>query len=309
MSLTRHLSDRSSPVARWFKRHFPDTAWLVKEENRRIRGGVGPAAPLVSPVDGSDLALVGTTTEQVLAAWLGGARPVSGAIRRGCVSVDGVLSMSGGRPGAAHAVARVALERLAELNDDDAAAARDWDALSRAAVVVGRIEQAARSRATVNPVVAYLRRSEDVDELGRLMAAPPTLEDLKRVATETLALCDDLRLAATKVHGPTFACSALLGGADADLLVDGVLLDLKTSASDRPLSREYLWQLLGYLLADTHDDHGINDVGFIWPRWRFRSQWRADDFVAILGGGEASLAELRQSFRELCEALRPRPRS
>lgn len=122
-------------------------------------------------------------------------------------------------------------------------------------------------------------------------------------------MCTRMRSAKRVILGARFRCSKLLGGADADLIVDGELLDLKTTSRSSPLSREYLWQMLGYVMADTNDEHGIEYVGFIWPRWQFRSRWHVDDFVAILGGGETSVDDLRQSFREMCEQLPARPAS
>lgn len=63
---------------------------------------------------------------------------------------------------------------------------------------------------------------------------------------------------ATDLHiGPTFAQSGPLGGADADLIYDGTLLDLKSTSTARVLGRIELWQLLGYLFADTDDAYCI----------------------------------------------------
>lgn len=52
----------------------------------------------------------------------------------------------------------------------------------------------------------------------------------------------------------------------------------------------------------------VEHVGLIWPRWRSRSRWQVDDFVATLGGEETGVAVLRQRFRQMCEEL-PRGRN
>src|SRR5215213_4913229 len=51
---------------------------------------------------------------------------------------------------------------------------------------------------------------------------------------------------------PTFAQSAALGGADADLLTHaGALLEFKSTSTTRVCSRADIWQLCGYALADS----------------------------------------------------------
>lgn len=63
------------------------------------------------------------------------------------------------------------------------------------------------------------------------------------------------------VANPTFALSGRLGGADADLILDGCLMDIKTTK--RPtMRREWGYQLLGYLLADTDNAHQVTRIGF-----------------------------------------------
>lgn len=307
MSLTSHLGRRGSPVARWFHAHFADTRWLVTEENRRIRGGTGPARCPMPPVKGSDTALVGTATDQILAAWLDPAQLAQGRVIQGAGHIDGLLSSAGGRPGAASEVARSALGRIAQLTQlASRPSGLDWEALARVAVVLARFEQTFRARGAVaSSVVGELAGSDDPFELGALIAGPATLEDLCRVAEQALAMCADLPAAERMTLGPDFACSRLLGGADADVLADGVLLDLKTTGDTSPLSRCDLWQMLGYVLADTDDELEIEEVGFIWPRWRFRSRWRVEDLIAIVGGHETGVEALRRSFREMCEGLRP----
>src|SRR4051794_3614343 len=60
----------------------------------------------------------------------------------------------------------------------------------------------------------------------------------------------ELLTAGEVVLNPTFARSADLDGADADLIVDRLLLEVKTNKAVTRRST-VVWQLLGYLLADT----------------------------------------------------------
>jgi len=304
LSLTSHLGSSKSPVSGWFQAHLADTAWLVREENRRIRGGTGPwpwpcALP---PPGGGDVALVGTATDQIVGAWLDVDRLREGPMMQGAVLVDGVSAKY--QSVAASEVAAVTLERLQPLLGQDGPSDADWDEVCRLAIVLARFEQAYR-----NPwrqllrVVSYLKQSADPFELGALMADPATRADLESVARQTLAMWEDLQEAEQLTLGPALICSEWLGGADADVLVGSRLMDLKTTAQRRPLSRASLWQLLGYALADSDDQHGIREVGFLWPRWRKQSVWELEHLLAITGGHEASLAALRGSFRRMCQKL------
>ncbi len=54
------------------------------------------------------------------------------------------------------------------------------------------------------------------------------------------------------VANPPFSLSWKLGGADADLILDGCLLDIKVTKAPA-MRREVAYQLIGYLLADTND--------------------------------------------------------
>ena len=107
----------------------------------------------------------------------------------------------------------------------------------------------------------------------RLATAEPTFErytaaivdarDLHDVALAAAPIAADHAdlLDADPVLGPTFALSTALGGADADLVADWLLLDLKASVTRRIVGRPALWQLAGYALADTPDEHHIRRVG------------------------------------------------
>ncbi|QDO37915.1 hypothetical protein FNV62_06820 [Streptomyces sp. RLB3-17] len=67
------------------------------------------------------------------------------------------------------------------------------------------------------------------------------------------------------VGGPTFAGAQIT--ADADIVVDGLLLDFKSAR--RPLaemSQRTAWQLTGYLLLDAADQYRIDTIGLYLTR-------------------------------------------
>ncbi|MFB6819702.1 hypothetical protein ACFCV8_34760 [Streptomyces sp. NPDC056347] len=105
------------------------------------------------------------------------------------------------------------------------------------------------------------------------------------------------------VGGPTFAGAQIT--ADADLVVDGLLLDFKSAR--RPLtemSQRTAWQLTGYLLLDAADRYRIDTVGLYLSRSGVLTSWAVEDFLALLGACRRDLTELRGVFGELLAGCR-----
>src|SRR4051794_34317316 len=69
------------------------------------------------------------------------------------------------------------------------------------------------------------------------------------------------------VVAPTFAGTAEVAGADADLVAGGLLLDVKATANPARLpTSETVWQTAGYVLLDYDDEYRIDRVGWYLAR-------------------------------------------
>lgn len=102
--------------------------------------------------------------------------------------------------------------------------------------------------------------------------------------------------------GPTFEASRLCH-ADADLVVDGLLLELKTrlGAKDQrtgerrdSLSLIDLYQLLGYVLFDRPDELRIREVGFYSARFGHLQVWPVEQLLNSLAMEQVDLAAERE---------------
>ena len=118
-------------------------------------------------------------------------------------------------------------------------------------------------------------------------------------------------LAKPVIMNPEFAGSSDVGGADADLIIDGCLVELKCSKREK-LDTMWLRQLAGYVLLDYTDELHIHSIGIYMVRHGVLLSWPLDEFLAALSGDQAvDLAQLRSEFRDVCEAAeaasRPRP--
>ncbi len=104
--------------------------------------------------------------------------------------------------------------------------------------------------------------------------------------------------------GPAFAGSQIMK-ADADLISDGLLVELKTNAKKPSLGITDLWQVLGYVLLDYTDEFAITDVAVFQARNCYLAVWNTDDLLSQLAGKPTSASELRAEFRTLLHACRP----
>lgn len=128
------------------------------------------------------------------------------------------------------------------------------------------------------------------------------LELLRHAAKSELG---ELRAKArAAVPGPCFAGSVDVNGADADLIVDDLLLEIKTHRNPANHLRESLRQLLGYMLLDYDDSHRIRRVGLYYTRHAHLSRWDAEDLIRALGA-ESGLAELRRRCADALSRQQP----
>jgi len=112
---------------------------------------------------------------------------------------------------------------------------------------------------------SMLLRTTPGTTLAQMTSAVPeyAIEDLARRFDLARAPFAPFRAlpAAARICGPTFTGSADLGGADADFILGGLLVDCKATRHPRSLGRDELYQLAGYLLLDYDDRYRIDRVG------------------------------------------------
>ena len=106
-------------------------------------------------------------------------------------------------------------------------------------------------------------------------------------------------LAAWNVHAsvlnPLFAGSADVGGADADLILGSVLIEIK--CKKRAIGRNDIFQLIGYKLLDYRNWYGINCLGIYFGRYGTLEYWPIKKMFKGLGCSISSISKLREKFR------------
>ncbi len=96
------------------------------------------------------------------------------------------------------------------------------------------------------------------------------------------------------VPNPTFD-----NGSSGDLIVDGCLVEIKTTVKPK-LKREWLYQLLQYALLDREDRYGIREVGVYLTRQQELVRWPIADLMSALAEGDVPSL---QAMRDACAAI------
>ncbi|MGW5434652.1 hypothetical protein ACWET9_47370 [Streptomyces sp. NPDC004059] len=110
-----------------------------------------------------------------------------------------------------------------------------------------------------------------------------------------------------RVCGPVFTGSSDLGGADADFIVGGLLIDCKATTRPHTINRSAVQQLAGYLLLDYDNAYAIDRVGLYLSRQGALITWSVAEFLTALGA-RVPLPRLRILLRDhLRQAQRSAP--
>jgi hypothetical protein len=320
MSLTSHLKRPGSPVRQFMAERFPETNHVLapdlSDEPHQIQVGkvsvemqavlperVGP--PLILPTDRTKYPwpAVGTAVDYRLRYFLESASPDTFVAMFGALS----LSMACGHPGPP-----VAFKELATaLNELMPLGGRITEELSqekelhlaRCCYALALYEQCGRVSISPHWPIRRLGVGASLnDVLG--LCEDRAANDIRELAALFLRNGSAIHGAKTFNLNPKFAASTKLGGADADLIVDQWLIDIKTTVEKRP-QRTELWQLTGYILADWDDKYEMSHVGFYYSRQGAILRWPITEFLRSLAARPVDLVEERRAFRELLESATP----
>lgn len=104
---------------------------------------------------------------------------------------------------------------------------------------------------------------------------------------------------------PEFAGSKLVGGADADLIIDECIYDVKTTVNPRPNLPQSIRQILGYVLLDWIDQYELDRIGMYFSRQGKWMSWSIPDVVSVAASYPSmTVSMLREEFREWAEKNR-----
>ena len=149
--------------------------------------------------------------------------------------------------------------------------------------------------------VARVRTGAMADGEIALEPATAPVEELTRHVGEELTrtVVALMRLAVDRLSPPETVSDARAelrlgqGGGRADLVLDELLLEVKTNRTAK-ITAEYAYQLLDYLLGSPEVD--ISQVGWYFARHGVLWVFPVDEFLSTLAGGEVHLEAARTEY-------------
>lgn len=324
MALTHELKKKDSQVTRWLEEWLPNVAPVSKDWYATVKPVpiVRPDTTLsVPPTVGTAFDyrfryyFAVTPLEDLVAATGMSLVDTRRRIETRRTVTEAFLELYGSPPAAAAPVADLLLdfrERLAAFLTEVAPARGPLDdeaeqVLCRYCYVLAWFDEPFRAGFLINSPLYTLPSGATVDDL---LALPDQIwiEDLVALS----------RLFAQKsfadfapgqvILNPSFAGSTEIGGADADLIADGCLIEIKTTVSPKFSRKRILYELLGYVLLDYEDEYAIDAVGVYLSRQGLTIRWPLIELLeTLLECEHVSVRALRESFREAVRAARVDP--
>lgn len=332
MSLTSHLGSATSPIGQFLRQRFASTLGLTKEANKLLRSvttfrpttSTCPYGTLGMAIDYRIRYSFAITPSKQLVAWQGAPIlafkplesdediPVDWEDLPHGVGIPTRLDASGVPLGIAQGpypwklIASFFTSLDTVLTEIQPVGRRlgleAQQLLARYCFVLSLFEEAFRSHRYQDGPLLVPTPKRSIDDLLAI-AEGAWIDDLCVMATLFYDHYSHL-LSRPAVLNPTFAGSRDVGGADADLIVDGCLIDIKASVQPK-IDPEWLRQLAGYVLLDYADVQHIHSVAIYMARQGVLLTWPLADFFHLLTGDETLFVEtLRQEFRQLCQHSR-----
>ena len=132
------------------------------------------------------------------------------------------------------------------------------------------------------------------------------IQDLRNLIS--LVNIEDFKASSYCLLNPTFNTgSILVGGADADLVIDNQMIDIKTTKK-LEISREMFNQIIGYYILgkiggigkENVDISNINEIGFYFSRYGIKYMYDVDDIINF-----DSLPDFIDKFKNKAKELFP----
>lgn len=285
MSLTNELKKSKSPVNRFFKDRFPGVVEFAQREGvavKKLKTRIPVQTKATAP-------LVGTAFDYRLRMHL------ECDLTKSSVLSKGILKLLERGSGLGEAVDQRWGDATRALFS--ALPAPNPDLMARASVVLAWLDWGFRSEGKWSDGLRAVARScaeagePDWESYTRTISDP--------VANEVAAIMRITKLPSAKsvICGTSFSGSVFVGGADADLILDGRLYDVKCTLKPREDLPYNVRQLIGYALLDWNDAYDLGEVGFYFARQGKWISWPLPDLIQqTTGDGTATLAGVRKEF-------------
>lgn len=262
MSLTSELKNPNSPIRKWFDlRHTRTIDKIINHHNKILS-----QSQIISPQQGTNFPVVGNAVCYALRKYI--------AQKLGDTNWHYTsLAWYGAR----YLQLTPLFDYCIDSNKEESVAIR--------LVILAALEQVTRNSKEINPILQLFIGKEKIDNL--LIDSEikkywiPTFNDISNIIQEiptiynlvfaenslkTLSLDKGNSSSNKVICNTTFPLSEYLAGADAQIITNGTILDVRTSAKRKPFTYENLLQQLSYCLLDTNDEYSIHTLAWVYTR-------------------------------------------
>lgn len=275
MSLTSHLNDAESPIFKWFNSKLNrGTLDLVAHHNQIM------SQKVVGPVpQGVNYLLLGTA--------------VSYALRHQICGLIDVMTKTPAYTGAGILNSASKFATILSL------CGKSPEEKALAYLLMASLESVARGHRPEDFVFFFFKNGCTLPinklEQGKYASTVEDLINLIELNQDILSILglDNPRNAVLNL---TFAGSNCVGGADAQLIVDGNLLDIRTTKSSKPFTVKNFWQQLAYVLLDWDDKYEVETISWYYTRQKSYFSYEVADMFT-------NLQNTREEFKEVCEKI------
>ena len=292
MPLTTELTSSKSWVNQFFKRNFAGVVKFTQSEGPRIKA---LETKVPTELKGQALTRVGTAIDYGIRLEMGLLPLESQVIVQGILRMEmfGVENTSQERSQWAGELRHSLMTLDYSGSEEDRA---------RLAILLAHLDAGFRSGGRWAGIMVDLgrgvRHGWTLDNFLSVAAQKETVEvlQLTRLAREAFSLeCEQ-----EVTLGPEFTGSGYVGGADADLIIQNHLYDIKTTTNPRNGLPNTIRQLIGYVLLDWDDEYSIQGVGLYFSRQGQKVEWDLDELLASTAtDSQVNLLDLRLKFKEL----------
>jgi hypothetical protein len=304
MSLTSELDDAKSPLATFMTAVFPQTRDLSAALRAACPSGAEPLRPEIPAGKRIAWGTLGAAIDHRLRYAFSNNREPSESIQHSMAAAPRLARLD-----ARHAIRQAGDELALMLSqviakECPADRARPMTLPPRAEAELARVcydmgwfEEVYRSqRLWPGTPLGDARPDLTIDQLLAAVPAYAVDDITAQVKLADLALT---QLRAThppeQVHaGPTFAGSPDVDGADADMIIDDLLIEIKSTAKPSRLGKRDFYQALGYVILDYDNQYRIGRLGFYLTRFGRLVTWTVEEYLTLLGS-QRSLDEQRRA--------------
>lgn len=302
MSVSSQLDDARSPLSVFMAKRFPNTRPFLVGLNRLLA-----KSPLLEPngaVPSYDYGVIGTALDYRIRLYFDESATTKGYLvaERGAEKAQEFVARAvGGKADAVRATCDAFFEEVRNTIAAVKPVGRrlepsEEDHLGRCCLALALFDSCFRATVRMEfPVIGPLLRYDPAGILA--LARQEWLDDLRQLSWQ-FAETQAALLGRRPVHlNPVFDGSHDVGGADADLIVEGDIIDI-TSTRRPPLTREKLYEVLTYVLLDYADAYSIRGLGLYVARRGTLARWDLDECLTALAQRPVSLTSERRGLRK-----------